>query len=259
MDTLSGISPRYPSATSSQLTISSHYRQNAKSDYMHSSLKTPVMWGETFQSLWGCMDICPLLNQFHVTSITYSELSSLTSLKAWGDVEKFCSDLALTYWCQLKAGTVGDRIYGLSMIWVNPYQARVPNVEEVVKQLTMPMVPTGADWPYALVQLNGDTCHVPLPREGHLSTLVEDTSSATCRRIGQLEAHQLLSSNCQVIYPARLNGCEVPVIASLPKSLAKGTNLLGTNPFTYKWTSCNPTQKSQNSKCCPLAVTPPPS
>ena len=34
-----------------------------------------------------------MLNQFHVTSITYLELSSLTSLKAWGDAEKFCSDI----------------------------------------------------------------------------------------------------------------------------------------------------------------------
>ena len=46
-------------------------------------------WGEAFQSLWGCHDICSLLDQFYVTSITQSELSSLTSLKAWGDLEKF--------------------------------------------------------------------------------------------------------------------------------------------------------------------------
>ena len=39
--------------------------------------KGPSQWGEAFQSLWGCHDICPLLDQFHVTSITQSELSSL--------------------------------------------------------------------------------------------------------------------------------------------------------------------------------------
>ena len=63
---------------------------------------------------------------------------------------------------------------------------------------------------------------------------MEGTSSATCRRVSQLEAQQLLSSSSQVIYPARLNGCEVPIIASLPKLLAKGTNLLGSKPVYLK-------------------------
>ena len=46
----------------------------------------PGLWSvwEGLLSLWGCLDICPLLCQFHVTSITQSELSSLTNLKAWG-------------------------------------------------------------------------------------------------------------------------------------------------------------------------------
>ena len=39
---------------------------------------------------------------------------------------------------------MGNRVYGLSMIWVNPYQARVSTVEEVVKQLTA-LVSSGPD------------------------------------------------------------------------------------------------------------------
>ena len=120
------------------------------------------------------------------------------------------------------------------MIWVNPYQARLPTVEEVVKQLTA-LVSAGPNWPYALVQLNGDTHNVPLPREGHLSALVEGgTSSATCKRVSQLEVHQLLSSSSQVVYPVGLDGCEVPVIASPSKSLVKGTNLFGGKPIYLK-------------------------
>ena len=127
--------------------------------------------GETFQSLWGCLDICPLLNQFQVASITHLELSFLTSLKACGDAEKICSDV--TFFLVLtEDGAAGHRVCGLSMIWVNPYQARVSTMEEAVKQLTA-LVSTRPDWPYALVQLNGDACHVSLPREGHLSALVE--------------------------------------------------------------------------------------
>ena len=36
----------------------------------------------------------PLLQQFHITSLTWLKLFSLTSLKAWGDAEKFCNDIA---------------------------------------------------------------------------------------------------------------------------------------------------------------------
>ena len=207
-------------------------------------------WGEMFQSIWGCMDICPLLTQFHVTSITYLELSSLTSLKTLGDVKKFHSNLTYLL-VSTQVGTVRDRIYGLFTIWVNPYQARVPSQEETVKQLTA-LVPTGSDWPYALVGLNGDTCHVPLPREEHLSILVEGTSSAAYRRASQPEAHQLLSLNLQVIYSARLNGCEVPVIAFLPESLPRGTNLLGGKPVYLKVDILQPSTEEPELKMLPL-------
>ena len=121
-------------------------------------------------------------------------------------------------------------MYGLSMVWVNPYQARAPTVEEAFKQLTA-LVSSGPDWPYTLVQLNGDTCHAPLPREGHLSVLPEGgTSIAACRRVSQLEVCQLLSLGLQVVYPVGLNGCEIPLITSLPKSLANGANLPGGEP-----------------------------
>ena len=51
--------------------------------------KDPAQWGEAFQSIWGCHDICQILKYFHATSITQSELFSLTSLKAWGDQKRF--------------------------------------------------------------------------------------------------------------------------------------------------------------------------
>ena len=124
-------------------------------------------------------------------------------------------------------------------------------MEKAVKQLTT-LVPTGADWPYTLVWLNGDTCHAPLPREGHLSTLVEGTNSATSRRVSQLEVCQLLSSSSQVFYPARLNGCVVPIIVSLPKLLAKGTNLLGGKPIYLKVNIPQPVTEKPELKVPPL-------
>ena len=157
---------------------------------MISSPRALASGGEVFQSLWMCHDICPILEQFHVFSITQSELSSLTSLKAWDDLEKFQSDAAFLL-IVTKKGTVGDRVYGLSMMWVNPYQARVSTVEEAVKQLTT-LISTGPDWPYALVQLNADAHHALLPKEGHLSILVEECTSGV-RWISQLDVCQLLT------------------------------------------------------------------
>ena len=154
---------------------------------------------------------------------------------------------------------MGNRVYGLSMIWVYPCQARVSTVEEVVKHLTT-LISTRPDWPYALVQLNGDICHMPLPREGHLSVLVEGgTSSATCRRVSQLKVHQLLSLGSQVICPVGFNGYEVPVIASPPESLAKGTNLLGGKPIYLKVDIPQSIVEGPKLKMPPLVVTPPPS
>ena len=64
-----------------------------------------------------------------------------------------------------KDEAMSDRLYDLSTMWVDLSQARVSTVEEAVRQLTA-LVSSGPNWPYALVQLNKDTCHVPLPREG---------------------------------------------------------------------------------------------
>ena len=146
LDVLSGISARYSPATNSQLTVSSLYRYNMMADYAFFS-QGSGWWGKDFLSLWGCLDICPLLHQLHVTSITQSELSSLTSLKAWGDAEKFCTDIAFLL-VSTKEEATGDRTYGLSTVWVNPFQARVSTVEEVVRELTT-LASSGPNWPYA--------------------------------------------------------------------------------------------------------------
>ena len=121
-------------------------------------------------------------------------------------------------------------------------------MEEVVKQL-IPLISAGPDWSYALVQLNGDACHAPSPMEEHLSIMVKgSTSSVNCRRISQLEVHQLFSLGSQVIYPAGFNGCEVPMIISLPKSLANGTTMLRGGPISLPMTIPQSTMMGQEPK-----------
>ena len=150
------------------------------------------------------------------------ELVSLTHLKVWGNVDKFHSDVAFLLILP-KEGTAEERTYGLTMVWVHPYQVRVSTIDEDIKQLDQ-LTPSG---PYALVQLNGDACHVPLPTEDHLSDMMEgSTSSNPCGSICQLAVCQLLSSGSQVVYPESLNICQIPVITSLPESLSKGITML---------------------------------
>ena len=98
-------------------------------------------------------------------------------------------------------------------------------MEEVVRELTT-WVSSGLDWPYTLVQLHEDTHHAPLPKKRHLGILLQGGAEmSACRRISQLEVHQLLISGLQVTYPVGLNGHEEPIITSLPKSLANGISL----------------------------------
>ena len=97
-------------------------------------------------------------------SITQMKLSSLTGLMAWVDKEKSHNNITFLL-VSAKEEATGNRKYGLSITWVNPCQARVPSMEEAVKELTT-WVSSGPDWPYALVWLNEDTCHAPLLKKG---------------------------------------------------------------------------------------------
>ena len=88
LDASSNISPRYLSATYSQLTTSPFfYRHHMMTDYAFFSQGLD-RWGKDLAPLVGCLTICLPLQQFHISSITQSELSSLTSLKVWGEKQK---------------------------------------------------------------------------------------------------------------------------------------------------------------------------
>ena len=210
-------------------------------------------WGKDLALLWGCLNIFPSLQQFHISSITQSEFSSLTGLKAWQDKEKFHNDIAFLL-VSAKEEATGDRKYNLSTIWMNPCQARVYSMEEAVKELTS-WVSSRPNWPYALVQLNEDTCHVPLPKEGHLGILPEGgTDNTACRRISQLEVHQLLLLGLQVAYPVGLNGHKDPIITSLPKSLANGISLTGGRSIYLEVNIPQPMAEELDQKALPLGA-----
>ena len=136
---------------------------------------------------------------FLLTTIPHQVHHSVRALlphqpKGLGDEESDITFLLIS----AKEVATGDRKYALATIWVNPCQAWVPSMEEAARELTA-WVPSRPNWPYTLVQLNEDTCHVPLPKKGHLGILPKrGTNNSACRRISQLEVHQLLISGLQV-------------------------------------------------------------
>ena len=208
-------------------------------------------WGKELALLWGCLTICPPLQQFHISSITQLELTSLMGLKAWGEKQRVHNDIAFLLVLAREEAT-GGRKYGLSTIWVNPCQARVHSMEEAVRELTA-RVSSGPNWPYTLGQLNEDTCHAPLPKEGHLGILSQGgTDMTACRRISQLEVCQLLVSGLQVTYPVGLNGCEEPIITSLPESLANSISLTGGGSIYLEINILQPMSEEPDLEASPL-------
>ena len=161
--------------------------------------------------------------------MTQPGLSSLTHLLAWGDPESFHSNVTFPLILP-KESIAGERVYGLAMVWVHPYQARVSTIDDGARKLTF-FASSRPDWPYAFMQCNGDTHYVPLPKDSHLSAMMEGTpSNIPCRRICQLEVCQLLHSEVQVVYPKGLDGCLVLVITSLSESLSHSTTMLNVEP-----------------------------
>ena len=147
---------------------------------------------------------------------------------------------------------IGDRHYGISIVWANPSQVRAASMEKVVKKLT-DCTSSGTDWFYTLVWLHKGTCHVPLPKEGHLGILPQRGAEATpCGQISQLEVCQLLVVSPQVIYPVGLNGQDEPVITSLPEPLASSINLTAGKPIHFGIDIPSPPMEEPDQKIPPL-------
>ena len=224
LDASPGISPRYLSTISSQLTISPFLLQTSCNDRV-GFLLTKCRLTEKRHG--------PNVGGHQHLSLTVTVSNSLPFLsgtvlpeqpQGLGERQKVCHNITFLLVLAEEEAT-GDRKYGLSTIWVNSCQARVPSMEEVVGKLTA-WVSSGPNLPYTLVQLHESTCHVPLPKEGYLGILPQRGVEATpCRWISQLKVCQLLISSPQVTYPIGLNGCEEPIITSLLESLANGITL----------------------------------
>ena len=250
LDTSSNISPRYLSATYSQLTISL-LLQTSYDDRL-----CFLLTGVRQVREGPCPSVGASYHLFPLAAIPPTIHNPIRAVlpdepQGLGEKQKVHQDI--TYLLVLAGEeATWDRKYGLSTIWVNPFHARVHSIEEAVRELTA-WVSSGPNWPYALVQLNEDTCHVPLPKEGHLGILPQGEADMTAfEKISQMEVCQLLTSGLQVAYPVGLNGHEDPIIISLPKSLANSISLTGGKSVYLEIDILQPLAKELDKKASPL-------
>ena len=188
--------------------------------------KDPSWWNEAYQSLWGCHDICPILEQFHVVQVTQIRALFSHLLTGMGWPQKISQQ------CCLSTDIAQRGYHRTEGVWAC-YGVGPPLSSQSFhhRQHGKTTHPAGPNWPYAFVQFNGDTHHMPLPKEGHLGTMAEGMpSNIPCGRICQLEAHQLLHLEAWVVYPKGLNGCLVLVVATLPELLSHSVTMPDDEP-----------------------------
>ena len=207
-------------------------------------------WGKDMASLWGNLNIFPQLHWLKLPCHSQVELSSISTLKVWGNVQK--PHLNIAYLLVQVENDRKDRHYGISVVWVNPNQVRAATMEEAVKKLTA-YTSGGTDWPYALAQLSKGPCHAPLPKDGHLGILPQRGAEETpCGQISQLKVCQLLATGPKVVYPVGLNGHDEPIITTLPELLASGVSLTASEHIYLGIDILSPPMEEPDQKILPL-------
>ena len=222
------VSPRYLSTIAFWLTKSCHCRHNPQWATTPSFPKSLGCWGKSYQSLWGCHDICPLLEWFHTAHMAQIKAGSPYTAWRYGVMLK-SSDSDVAFLLVLPSeGVAGERVYRLTMVWVHPYQARVSMIDNMWPNNLPCLPPLGLTGTLPWCSSMGMPAqHAPLYR-----------GSPECHDGG--EYHQCLFAqrsanwrfaNFWVQAPGWFTwkdstGCQVPVIMSLTESLSNGMTML---------------------------------
>ena len=207
-------------------------------------------WRKDMAPLWGNFDICPHLYQIELPCHSPVELFSISSFKVWGNIQEPHHDI--TYLLVSIGNTTKDRHYGVSLVWVNPSQARASTMEETVEELTA-CPSSRTNWPYALAQLYEGSCHAPLPKDKHLGILPQGkTEETSCGQISQLEVCQLLSASPQIVYPLGLNGHDEPIIPTLPELLSSGISIIASEHLYLGIDIPSPPMEESDHKAPPI-------
>ena len=122
-------------------------------------------------------------------------------------------------------------MFRLATVWTHLHQSQLPFLDEAVRKLGL-LTNLGDNWAYAFLQLNEGAQHVPLCKEGHISTMVDTPpQKSACDHLCQLEVCHLLQCGDQVVYPKGLNGGLEPVQTSLSRTFAQCMDTLGKTAY----------------------------
>ena len=95
-------------------------------------------------SLWGNLNIFPLLHQLELPCHSQAELFSISNLKVRGNIQKPHHNIV--YLLVQVENAMKERHYGISIVWVNRNQVRAATMEEAVEKLTA-CTSHGTNWP----------------------------------------------------------------------------------------------------------------
>ena len=207
----------------------SHLYRNSTMSEFEFFMERVDRWGDSMQTLWGSLGICPPTDHIGLPCHTLEELHSISCLKVWEDVQNLL--LGMVYLLVWVDDTSEARTYGMAIVWINSLQARMFSMVEALEMLSS-LTSKGSDWPYVLIQLYEGTNHMPLLKDRHVCILPQGKVESPSGQISQLNIWWLLSTGPSVVFPVELNRGDQLVTIDLPKSLHAGSSVT-TDEYPY--------------------------
>ena len=179
-------------------------------------------WGDNMKTLWGSLNIYPLVTCVRLPHHMAEELDSISCLKIWANTQSPHQDMA--YLLVQVDNTPNAKIYGMALVWVSLLQTRASSVVEALEILTTFAFEV-SDWPYTLIQLYEGANHMTLLENKHLSVLCQEQTESSSGWVNQLKIYQLLSAGQLVVFPMELNGGDQAVTINLLGPLHTGSSV----------------------------------
>ena len=164
-----------------------------------------TMWDPTTRAAWGSLNFCPVLMWFQVHAITWTQLTALSQVGAWGEVKKPRWDMAFLMIVP-STNARGDQVFSLPAVWAHPCQGHLSTLAEAAQSLML-LANDSPDWLYAFICMSDTMLHIPLSDNEHISTMTDGICSIYAYGwLYQLQVWKLLQHSDSIVFPEGLNG-----------------------------------------------------
>ena len=169
-----------------------------------------ALWDLATSAMWGSLDFCPEVMPFWIHTITQGQLTALSQVGSWGDVEKPYQDMVFLLIAPSLAVRC-EQVFGLTAMSTQPCQVHLPTLVDAAQKLLL-LTDKGVDWPYT-IRMNNAVAHMPLSSEGHTGSMTSDVPSWNAHgHLHQLCVWQLLQCESWVVCPDGQNGGLEPLM-----------------------------------------------